>query len=88
MLREWEAPFRNRRKPPINKRLTVNESKHTFRPSKSVWMGFLLMSILNDNSSLPSGMNNKDYIIMTTAVNSRFNEEQLWIGLFMWMNII
>ena len=46
------------------------------------------MSILHDNSSLPSGMNNKDCIIMTVAVVSRFNEKQLWSGLIMWMNFI
>ena len=37
----------------------------------------LLMSLLHDNSSQPSGINNKDDIIMTVAVISRFNEEQL-----------
>ena len=35
------------------------------------------MSVLHDNSSLTSGMNNKDYIIMTIMVVSMFNGEQL-----------
>ena len=35
----------------------------------------VLMSILHDNFSLPSGMNNKDCIIMTVTVINRFNEE-------------
>ena len=35
------------------------------------------MSVLHDNFSLTSGMNNKDYIIMTIMVVSMFNGEQL-----------
>ena len=37
----------------------------------------MFMSILHDGSSLPSGMNNKDYMIITVAVITWFNEEQL-----------
>ena len=46
------------------------------------------MSILHDNFSQASGINNEQDIIMIVAIISRFNEEQSWIGLFMWMNII
>ena len=46
------------------------------------------MPIFHNNSYLPSGMNNKNYAIMAVTVISRFNEEQLWIGLFMRMNTV